>query len=175
MAKKNEEFLSLGRITRTQGLRGEVKLEVWTDYPEEIISGRMIWLEYQDGERKPLVVEKARALKGALIVKLEGIDEVSAAEGLRGAVMQIPESEAHHLEEGEYWEYQLIDCKVITDDGHDIGMVSEIIKTGSNDVLVVRGETEQLIPMIKDVVLEIDIDEKIISIKPMPGLLSEEA
>lgn len=169
---KNSEprFLVIGQIVKPHGVKGEVSVVPHTDLPE-----RFSWLEevyLGDESPIPVAIEAVRFHKGRLLLKLAGYDSREQAQELRGKLLQIPEDQAIPLEEGEYFLYQLIDLLVETTDGVEVGILTEIIETGANNVFVVQGpDGVVLIPDIPDVVSEIDFDQKRMIIQVLPGLL----
>jgi 16S rRNA processing protein RimM len=166
--------LVIGRITRPHGVRGEVRVKVHTDLPE-----RFGWLErvfVGDAPPVPMAVENARMNKEWVILKLAGIDDRDAADGLREAWLQVPEAEAIPLEEGEVYLYQLIGLAVREADGRELGRLEEIIETPANDVYVVRGPFgELLLPDIAEVILDIDVAAGVMQVALMPGMLPGES
>ena len=164
----------IGRITRPHGVRGEVRVKVHTDLPE-----RFGWLErvfVGDDPPVPMAVENTRMNKEWVILKLAGIDDRDAADGLREAWLQVPEAEGIPLEEGEVYVYQLIGLAVRESDGRELGRLEEIIETPANDVYVVRGPFgELLLPDIAEVILEIDVAAGVMQVALMPGMLPGES
>lgn len=159
-------FVVVARVLGTWSLRGALKLESITDFPERFDPGAILWLE---GE--PRTVEHSHWQRGAVIVKLCGIDSVDDAQGFRGALMELPEAELHPLGEDEYYEHDLIGLTVRTSAGAELGRVTGILPTGANEVLVVRGDQgEYLLPMIADVVQEIDLSAGRITVELIEGL-----
>ena len=169
-AHTEPRFLVIGQVTKPHGVRGEVRAMPQTDLPE-----RFTWLEqvYLGEEaEQPVAVVSARLHKGFVLLKLVGYNDREAAEGLRGVALCIPVSEAVPLSEGEYYLRDLLGLTVLTDTGEVLGTIADVIETGANNVFVVRGERELLIPDIPDVVLDIDFDKGQVTIQPMPGLLT---
>ncbi len=161
------EFLIVGHIIAPWGIRGEVKLEVVTDFPERFTTGNQVYLD-----SLPFEIETCRPHKQHLLVKLATIDSVEAAEKLRGHNLTIPSSELHTLPRGQYYTFQLIGLKVVTTRGETIGHIKDIMTTASNDVYIVKGERgEILIPAIEDVVKSIDLKKGKIVIEAIEGLL----
>lgn len=161
------EFLIVGHIIAPWGIRGEVKVEVITDFPERFTPGRCVYL---DGS--PIQIENCRPHKQHLLVKLATIDSVEAAEKLRGRDLTIPRSELRPLPEGLYYAFQIIGLKVVTTEGETLGRVTDIMTTASNDVYIVEGRRgEILIPAIEDVVKSIDLRRGKIVIEAIEGLL----
>jgi len=129
-------------------------------------------LEAKFDEIKEFTIEYSKPYGRTVIMKLRGINSPEDAATLRGGQLMVPEEESPPLPDGVYYYYQIIGLKVFTVDGVYIGEVTDIIETGSNDVYVVRdGEKEYLIPVIRDVIREIDIRKRRIIISPEAGLL----
>lgn len=163
-------FLAVGRIVRPHGVHGEVRVELLTDNPE-----RFEWLDaVYVGEKSPRLVEieSVRYHQNAVLLKLVGYPSRTEAEALRGELLQVPESEAVPLEEGEYFLYQLIGVEVETEEGINLGRLTEILETGANNVFVIEGQKGQLlIPDIPDVVKLVDIENNRLVIHALPGLI----
>jgi len=161
------ESLIVGRILAPWGIRGEVKVEVATDFPERFAPQKVVYLN-----ARPLEIESCRPHKQHLVVKLATIDSVEDAERLRGQDLTIPSSELSRLPEGQYYTFQIIGLDVLTTEGQYLGQVTDIMTTASNDVYIVEGEGgEILIPAIEDVVKSIDLEEGKIIIEAIKGLL----
>lgn len=161
------EFLIVGRILAPWGTRGEVKVEVVTDFPERFAPGKIVCLN-----ARQLEIETCRPHQQHLVVKLATIDSVEEAEKLRGQDLTIPGSELHPLPEGQYYTFQIIGLNVVTTEGKKVGKVTDIMATPSNDVYIVEGKQgEVLIPAIEDVVKSIDLKKRKIIIEAIEGLL----
>jgi 16S rRNA processing protein RimM len=161
-------------VLRPHGVRGELRVEIITDFPERLGQHDYFYLAHSDApedvERYP--VEEMRPHKGALLLKLAGCDDRNEAELLRGMLVQIPFQDAVPLEDGEYYHFQIVGVRVETEDGEWLGQVEELLETGANDVYLVRGPRgEVLIPAIEDVVRELDIEAKRMVVRPLPGML----
>jgi len=128
---------------------------------------------YLGGERR--LIERARPHKsGLLILKVSGIDDPSSAEAFRDHYLEVPESDLQPLGEGQYYHYQLIGISVRTTKGLPVGRVTRILSTPANDVLVVHGMLgELLLPAIDEVVKEVDLDNCVMVIEMIPGLVSK--
>jgi 16S rRNA processing protein RimM len=159
-------FIAIGRVLGTWGLQGALKIESLTDFPERYARGASLWLA---GKQRR--VSHVHAHRGALIVKVSGIDDPDTAQKLRGALIELPESELHALEEDEYYEHDLIGLAVRTDAGEELGRVDALLPTGANPVLVVHGERgEYLLPFIEEVVHEVDMAARRVKVELLPGL-----
>lgn len=164
----NAEWVVRARVVAPHGLRGEVQVQLSTDYPERLADEEIWRLCLRDGEVRDYPVKAIREHKGAWLVTFEGVDDRGTAELLRGAAIVADEGELPPLPEGEHYWHELIGLQVVTCDGQVVGTVKDILRTGSNDVYVTEGP---LIPAINDVVEEIDTAGGRIVIRPLPGLL----
>ena len=168
-------YIVIGRVLRPHGVRGELRIEIITAYPERLWEHEHFYLAHPD---TPDVVERysiegLRPHKNILLLKLEGCNERTAAEQLRGMLVQIPFEDAIPLEEGEYYHFQLVGMRVETESGEWLGRVTEVLDTGANDVYVVHGPRgEVLLPAIDSVVLELDIEAGKMIIHLLPGMLT---
>ena len=172
MRREDREII-VGKITAPFGIRGEVKLTTLTDFPDRFDVGRDVTLRIGEREQKRFRVEKNRPYKGGLVLKLQGVNTRNDAEELRGVEAVIREEELAELGENEYYAFDIIGLNVVTDDGRELGEVTEILQGGANDVYVTSGGI--CIPALKDVVAQIDIPSGTITVHPVPGLLPEDA
>lgn len=165
-------YLAIGRVLRPHGVRGELRMELLTDYPERLASLKTVYV----GEGyEPHQVLGARLHKKQALLQLEGYEDRNAVEDLRGALIFVTVEDAVPLEVGEYWEHQVEGLEVVTDEDMFVGEVAEVLSVpGSNDVLVVHGPLgEVLIPVIEEVMTSIDLEAGRIVIHPLPGLLGD--
>ncbi len=157
--------VSIGRILAPVGVRGEIKVRPLTDFPERFDPGALVWL---DGYA--IAVRSSRWQGRLVYLKLEGVDDRTAAEALRGKELQMPEA-APLEEDGVFYQHDIIGLSVHDLTGKILGEVSEILATGANDVYVVRGELgELLLPAVEDVVKEIDSAGGRMIVDLLPGL-----
>ena len=167
------EFLVIGKLRKPHGLRGEILMSVWTDFPERITPGveLLVGRDYQ-----PLVVRSVRWHRQDMLIAFEGYQDRERAGELRNQLLYVRAADRPALEEGEYYLHQLLGLQVISDDGRHLGQVVRIIETGANDVFVVQASDgrEILLPDIESVVLGIDITRGEISVHLLPGLLPDE-
>jgi 16S rRNA processing protein RimM len=168
------ELVAVAQAVRTRGLKGELVANLLTDFPE-----RFDWVEEligvaPGGARKLLQLEKHWFQQNRVILKFAGYDTPEAAQALVGWELTVPESEAVELEEGEYYDWQLIGCEVETIDNEKIGTVREVLHTGGDaPVLIIRdeGERERLVPLAESICVEVDIERKLIRVDAPEGLL----
>jgi 16S rRNA processing protein RimM len=170
-----ERWFNVGKIVNTHGIRGEVRVISKTDFADERYkTGNTLYI-FMDHASEPVEVKvkSHRVHKSFDLLSFEGYDNINLVEKFKGAMIKIPESQLGELEEGEYYFHEIIGCTVVTEQGETVGTVKEILTPGANDVWVVKGKggKEILIPYIADVVKNVDVKEKLITIHPMEGLL----
>ena len=159
--------LAAARVLGPWGRHGQLRIASLSGVPDRFAPGARFLIGDQ-----AYVSEGSSEQGKALLIKLQGIDTRWDADDLRGAILETPLEEAAELPEGSYYHHQIIGLAVRTTDGRDLGTLSDIIETGSNDVYVVSGpDGEALIPAIPDVVQDVDISGGIIIVEPVPGLL----
>jgi 16S rRNA processing protein RimM len=168
MSPEKPDYLVIGQITAPRGIRGEVKVQVLTDFPERFSQTDRVLL---GPTHEPYYIERARPFKQWMLLKFEGLDDRDAVESLRGLTISVPIDEAVPLEQGEYYEYQLLGLEVWTEDDERLGTLKEIIFTGGADVYVIAQDgRERLLPAIEDVVLDIDLEQERIRVRLLEGL-----
>jgi 16S rRNA processing protein RimM len=180
-----DAFLIVARILRPHGTQGELACEIVTEFPQRFRRTKRVFLTPPAGPGrgeplasaapKPFGVKRARVgtHRGhpQVILSLEEITDLDAAEAIRGWLVQVPESEAWKLPRGRYYWHQIVGLRVVTTEGETLGTVSEILETGANDVYVVKGDGgERLIPAIKQVVKQIAPERGEIVVALIPGL-----
>lgn len=126
---------------------------------------------YVQGEQRRIV--DLNTSQGYPIVKFDGYPDATAAEALRGTLIEIDEADLPPLEEGEYYRHDLLGLRVVSTTGETLGTLADVLTTGANDVYVLRreGKPDALIPAIPDVVRSVDLDTRTMTIEPMPGLI----
>ncbi len=165
-ASLNPERLAIGVIVGPHGTRGEIRMQIWTHFPEHIQDLSSIFL---DDETQPVRLRHVRISRGLAVLSLQGVTSREAADELKGKVVRIDREQAIPLEEGEYYHFELIGLDVFTEEGDRIGSLVEIIETGANDVYVVRDDEgkETLFPALNDVVPEIDLEHRKMTVRPL--------
>ncbi|RKQ37462.1 ribosome maturation factor RimM [Oceanobacillus halophilus] len=168
----NQELFNIGKVINTHGIRGEVKVLRISDFEDRFQPGKKVCLVKDNGENIQLVIEGHRVHKGYDLLQFEGYNNINDVEDFKGHNLKISKDQLTELEENEFYYYEIIGCEVFTIDKQNIGEVKEILSPGANDVWVVKQKKGRdiLIPYIKDVVKEVDIDNKKIIIEPMEGL-----
>lgn len=156
-------FLAIGRLRSAHGIRGEITLEPWTDFPERIKKGSHLFL---GDDRQEVIVDAVRGKDKLLILSLEGYEVRESVNVLRNSVVFTKTSNLPTLPKGQYYHHQLIGLRAVDENGGDIGTIREILETGANDVLVIDDHGQELLaPMIKEVVLSVDLLAGLITLK----------
>lgn len=160
--------ITIGRVVNFHGIKGEVKIVSASDFTaERFAPGNIVKINNENYE-----INQYRTHKNFHLVKFEGVTNINEVEHLKGKdVLQDDESVELILEEGEFHFDEIIGLNVETDDGRTLGKVINIIQTGANDVWVVKGDKEYLIPYIEDIITDIDLENELVTITPMEGLL----
>jgi 16S rRNA processing protein RimM len=160
--------LAIGRILSAHGTRGELAVEILTDFPDRFSLLKTVYL----GEQLiPTILEGHRTHGGRVLLKLAGCENRDDAHKLRGQLIQVPIQEAMPLDDDEYYVHEIVGLDVVTTEGEYLGRIEEIVDTGSNDVYVVRrGGREILIPALSEVVLDVDLEEGRVEVRLMKGL-----
>lgn len=164
-------FVVIGRILRSHGVKGELRVLPDTDFPDRLTSLREVVL-VKDGHPTPTRIETARRHGTHVLVKALGIDSPEAAQAWRGAELAVPRAQAVPLPADQHYVFEVLGVRVETENGEVLGTVTEVIRTGSNDVYVAAGrDGEVLIPAISSVVRAVDVAAGRMVIRPLPGML----
>jgi 16S rRNA processing protein RimM len=168
-------LVPVGKIIRTHGLRGAVKILPYGETLAQLEPGdRLCLCSFLDSGQSELIVLQARRQAKCCIVQFTELRDIDAAEKVVGQEVFVPEEFLQTTSEGEYYHYQLIGLRVETSGGEEIGTLRGIIETGSNDVYVVNlGNREILIPAIAEVILDVDLQKGKMVIEPPEGLLDD--
>ena len=162
------EFITIGKILSPWGTKGQLRVEVATDFPQRFAPSSKVYID-----QRPATINSVEWHKGKAIIKLNTIDSIEDAEKLQGQLVEIHHSQLQILPEGQYYHFQLIGLEVRTTQGESLGKISEILTSPSNDTYVVNGARgEILVPATEDVVKSIDLDKRCLVIEPIKGLLS---
>lgn len=164
-------MLEAGKIVNTHGLRGEVKVVPWTDYPEDFEDIEYVYVKRKTGDEK-LTISSIKYQKNNLIVKFAEIGDINEAEKYKNQVLYVEREMLGDLPEGVYYIADLIGLNVVDENGDEIGKIADVFNTGANDIYDVKreGKKNLLIPVIDEVVKEIDLEKKTVRIEMMEGL-----
>ena len=161
-----QAYIEAGRITSTHGVHGEVKIEVWLDTPEDLKHYRRVFI---DGQEKKLL--SVRQQNRFVIVKLHQIDDINAAQPLKGKTVYIAREDAP-LPPGGYFLQDLLDAKVVLEDGSPVGVLTEILERPANNVYVVTDPDgrEILIPVVPAFIIRADAENGIVTVRLLEGM-----
>jgi 16S rRNA processing protein RimM len=166
------DLIAIGKVVKTRGLRGEVAADILTDFPDRLNDLKLITAVFPDGSRQELKIEDLWFQGNRMVLKFAGFDDVESAEKLRAVEICVPESEAVELSEDEFFDWELIGCKVETVDEKELGTVREIIRTGGTEILAIDGEEKEfMIPFARSICVDVDKENKLIRVDPPEGLL----
>lgn len=173
-AIEREELVAVAKVVKVRGLRGEVVAELLTDFPERFEGLRHLIAVAPNGDRSLLELEEHWFQGGRIVLKFAGFDSIEGAGALVNYELTVPERERVELPADEFYDWELVGCRVETVAGEHIGRVLEVLHTGANEVLVVAGAREgreHLIPLAEEICTLIDIEAKLIRIDAPEGLL----
>lgn len=173
--KKRKQYLAIGQIVGPHGIRGEVKVQSLTDFPERFHPGVQVHLGASTDavSVRAMTISASRPHQEHVLVLFAGIKDRDAAEALRWQYLLIPEDEAMPLGEHENYLHDLIGLNVLTDAGEPLGELKEVVLTPANDVYVVQGERgEVLIPATREVILCVDLPARTMTVALPDGLLA---
>lgn len=167
-----QKKLEVGQIVNTFGIKGEVKVTPFTDNINRFDDLKKVYVKTKK-EDKLYKVENVRYHKNMVLLKLEGIDNLEQAELLKNAFLEIDREDAVPLKEGQFFIADLIGLEVYTDEGKLLGKVDDIYNTGANDIYVVKDELGKqiLLPGIKEVIKQVDLESEKIIVHLIPGLI----
>ena len=167
-----EQFLRVGVISSTHGIRGEVKVYPTTDDPERFLDLDEVILD-TGREHKILEIEGVKFFKNQVILKFKGYDNINDIEKYLKKDLLVDREHAVELGENENFIADLIDMEVVTDEGKVLGTLTDVIETGANDVYAVKTPEGKaiLLPAIRDCILDVNVDEKRMTVHVMEGLL----
>lgn len=167
-----DDLVAIARIAKPRGIKGEVVAEILTDFPERFEGLVAVFAVAKDGSRRELKIEDHWFQRDRIVLKFEGLDSVESADTLRDTEICVAESDAVEIADDEFFDWQLIGCVVETTEGTSLGEVSEVMRPGGTELLVVRGGAkEYLIPFAEKICVEVDVATKRVVIDPPEGLL----
>lgn len=165
-------MIAIGQIARSNGVRGEVRINLLTDHPERLQQLTHVWVGRDDATTQRFNIEHVRFHRGQAVVKFGSIESRDAADGLKNQFVFIEEQSAAVLAEGSYYIHEIVGMEVSTEEGERVGRVDEVWQMPANDVWVVRENGKEiLLPAINDVIQSVDVRRRKIVIRPMEGLL----
>jgi 16S rRNA processing protein RimM len=165
-------FITIARIARTRGNRGEVLADLYTDFPNRFDTLDEVWLEFEGGRMQRMALENSWEYRGRRVLKFAGVDSISAAEVFAGCWVAIPADQAIQLPEGTYYDHDLIGCSVQDTRGNQLGVVNDILRIAGNSQLVVKSSAREfLIPAVEAICIRISVADRQILVDPPEGLM----
>ena len=166
-----EQFLKVGVISSTHGIKGEVKVFPTTDTPQRFETLKDVILDTRK-QQIPLEITNVKYFKQFVIVKFKGIDNINDIEKYKGMELFVSRENAAELEDDEFYIADLIGMKVVTED-EELGTLKDIMETGANDVYIIDTDKygELLLPAIHDCILDVDIENNIMTVHLLDGLV----
>lgn len=163
--------LEVGKIVNTHGLRGEVKVITWTDYPEVFENLEYVYAKKKKEEIK-LTIKQIKYQKNNIIAGFSEISSIDEAEGFKNCVLTADREMLGDLPEGTYYIADLLGCEVFTEDNRPLGRISDVFNTGASDIYAVSAPERKdlLIPVTDETVLSVDIESKIVVVCLPEGL-----
>ena len=168
-----KDYIETGKFVGTHGVRGGLRVQAWCDSPEFLCQFKKLFLK--EGESfKSLKIKSSKPHGNVVLMEVDGVDNMDAAEALRGKVLYLKREDLK-LDKDQYLISDLINCNVYNVDTNDLlGTISDVSKTGANDVWhILRNGKEYLIPVIDDVVKNVDIDSNQVLIRPLLGIFED--
>ena len=164
-----EDLLQVGVVTTTHGVRGEVKVFPTTDDPARFKKLKNVILD--DGKtQRDMEISGVKFFKNMVILKFKDLDDMNEAQKLRQAKLFVTRDNAVELQENEYFIADLIGMQVVSDEGEELGEISDVLQTGANDVYVIQKEKQAdiLVPAIKDCIINVDLEQNIMTVHLLP-------
>lgn len=168
-----EDLFRVGVIANTHGVRGEVKVFPTTDAPARFKKLKSVILDTKR-EKLTLDIQEVKFFKNLVILKFKGIDNINDIEKYKGCDLLVTRENATPLNEGEYYIADLIDMVVVDEEDKELGVMYDVLQTGANDVFVVKlndTDKELLLPNIPECVLNVDLEQRKITVHVMDGLM----
>lgn len=166
-------FLVVGKLRKPHGLRGELRMEVITDFPERLVAGEQV---YVSENHLQLRIRSVRWHDQYLLIAFEGYSEPEAVSSFRNQWVFVRGDDRPPLPDGEYYHHQLLGLQVVSDEGENLGTLIQILETGANDVYIIQpiSGPELLIPATSEVILKVDLDAGSMRVHLLPGLRPED-
>ena len=167
----HEGYTWIGTVIGARGIKGEVRVKYFTDYPEYYLKSKILFLE-NTRNLTPKKVIKFRSEKKGWAIIFEGVSTRNAAEEIKGLRILIPDNQLKPLEKNEFFVHQLIGCRVEDKNGYFLGNIINFLETPANNVFEVKkGKKQFLVPDVPHVVLDLDLKKRQMIIDPIPGLI----
>lgn len=163
------DYFRIGVITKPHGLKGEMKVFPVTEDMRRFKKLDTVFVE-RNSSKTEMKVKGARFQKNMVLLSLDGVDTVEKAQTYTNAVLYVDRAHAIPLEEGEFYVPDLIGMEVVSEDGASVGKLTDVLTTGANDVFVVQGEEEHLIPAVKEYIRSVDTEQGLVTVHLIEGM-----
>jgi len=166
------QYLEIGQIANTFGIKGQVKVVPFTDDINRFDELKKIYI-VNKASRKEVEIEDVKYHKNMILLKFKGLNKIEDVEIYKNCYLEIDRNDGKQLEEGEYYIVDLLGLDIFSDEGKYLGKLDDIYNTGSNDIYVVKDELgkQLLLPAIRDVIKEVNLEDKKITVHLLEGLL----
>ncbi len=165
-------LITIGKAVKPFGVKGEMKIESLTDFPERFEKLKSVHLVSPAGKELVVTVRSVRYTGAVPYMLFKGYDTPEQAKTLNGWFLKVPEQETMPLPEGRYYWYELIGMEVVSEEGEKLGTIVDIFETGSNDIYVMKqGKREIYLPAIREVIKQVDRQAKRMVVHLMDGLM----
>lgn len=161
------ELIEAGKIVNTHSVYGEIKVQPWSDTLDFLCDFDLVYID-----KKPFEVEKARVHKTCVLLKLSGVNNINDAEKFKNKLIFVDREDVE-LSDDTYFIRDLEGLTVIDQTGTPLGKIFEVLTLPSNDVYVIRGEDEYMIPAVKEFIKEVDLESKTVYVSTIPGMKTE--
>ena len=159
-------YLEIGQIVSTHGVRGELRVQPWCDSPAVMSGIKKLYLDPDGGEERRV---RCRPHQNMVLVQMQGVDTVEQAAALRGRVVYAARRDIP-LPKGRYFISDILGAKVVTEDGAEIGVLVDVIENPKQNVYIVRGETEHMIPAVPEFIRNVDVDHGVVTAHLIEGM-----
>jgi len=165
-------LITIGKAVKPFGVKGEMKIQSLTDFPERFQNLKSVYLVSPTGKEIQVTVQSVRYTGAVPYLLFKGYDTPEQAKTLNGWFLKVPEQETMPLPEGRYYWYELIGMEVVSEEGETLGTIVDIFETGSNDIYVMKqGKRETYLPAIREVIKQVDRQAKRMVVRLMDGLM----
>lgn len=165
-------MIAVGKISKSVGLRGEVRVTLLTDSPDRFRTLKVVWIGSEAATVTRYKIQSVKVSPAAVVLQVENVETRTAADALRGQFVFVAAKDEVKPKKGSYFIHEIVGMTVVDEAGETIGTVQEVMQMPAHDVWVVTsGEKEFLIPAIKEVIRSVDVGRKTVVIRPMEGML----
>ena len=170
------QLYAVGAIVKAIGIAGEVVVQPMTDFPARFRTLRVLWIGSDNVSAAEAAVEKAVVSPRGVRLKLKGVNDRNAAEGIRGKILFVDEAHRARLSRGQYFVHDILGLEVRGEDGAELGTIADVLRYPASDVYVIRGTRgEILVPAVKEFVRSVDLATRTMTVRLIEGMIEETA